>query len=243
MSPELEAVRAMLVSAATNAVSAIDKAAAEVRGQFSKAGRFGSPGMRRAIEQRVTEVFRDEAHSMALKARKYAGRSDPDLCELVDDELAHLIDSIISNYFKDGADASFKPELVRHKDDAVRDCRHMPLDAAGASMAVHVADNRGNINIAGPGGTASQAVRGARVAEILDLIATLKRVIDTEPMAEVQRLELQDHVEALEIEASKPAPNQGKLVRTVRRLGEFAEKATVAAVAPTVTALIKHLGG
>ncbi len=243
MSADLDAVREMLRSISKSAETATERTYQEIRGRFSLKGRsVSNRSLHNAIEASVAQVFRDAAKEMAFKARRYTSDPLSDVCNLIDQELERLIRTITSNYFGDGWDTNFHSELVRSKDDAVRDYRHMSHNTP-LGISINAQGNLGSINVAGPHGVANQAITGASLFDLGSLIGELRRSIDKEPMAEAHRLELQDHVEVLEIEASKPSADKGKLLRAVRRLSDFAEKVTVAAVAPIATAIVKLLGG
>ncbi len=243
MTADISEIQKMLASATKDGQRAADQTWNVTRANFSARGRHGGGSMWRAIEAGFFTVMRQTADKMTTKARNYSGGALDGVDRLVDEELQRFIKWVLQTYFSEGADASFEPELIRLKDDAVRDLRHMQRSAA-AGTTVHVGDVGGHLNIAaGQGSTAYQAITGASVSDLAALIRELRLTVDGAPMADAARLELQDHVEQLEQEAAKPTPDNSKLLRAAKRIAEFGEKATVAAVGPAVTALIKYLGG
>jgi hypothetical protein len=243
-SSSTDEIAKMLASLTRDGQQAAERVWLDKRTEFSMHGRRGSGGaLWRSIEAGFRRVMRETAEKMSGKLRAYTSGAIGDADQLMDKELQDFIVWMLKTYFSDGADAAFEPELTRLKDDAVRDLRHMSRSAT-TRTTVHFGDVAGNVNIAaGQGSTANQAIKGASVSDLAKLIRELRVTVDGAPMADAVRLELQDHVEQLEHEMAKPALDKSKLLRAARRIAEFGEKATVAAVGPAVTALIKYLGG
>jgi len=246
-------IDAMLKSVAKDIQDAIGKAVARVQSDATMAGAFGGSRTYLNMNQQTADVFREGANVMATKARAYAGEG-AQVAAAVDQVLTSVIEAVIGDRkakSNTGRTSTMdtaqwadrlQAELVRLKDDAVRDLRHMP-PSMPIGMTVTVSGNQGNINVAaGVGNTANQAVRGADVGEVAALIGQIKDAIANSQLSEDQRFDLQDHVEVLELEATKPVPDKGKLGRVGRRLLETAEKVGVATVGPATTAILKVFG-
>ena len=181
---------------------------------------------------------------MADRAAAYSQAPVVDVEALLSQILDELTAWVRVNYFQEGYDSNFDDDLVRYRNDARRQLRL----ARGApivrgTMNVHVAGNQGHVNVAGLGSVAHQTISGASLSEVSRLLAAINNAIADARVADDVRLELRDYADALEQEAVKPMPDQGKLKRAGKRLIDFAEKVAVGAVAAYVAALIKlHVG-
>ena len=239
MSAGAEAIRQMLASLSTDARHGIEKAINGTKARFSASGRGRSSSMSRAIDESVAQVVRETANLMATKARAYAGGTD--VSDLVEAELKRLIEGTLTDHFSDGWDSGLKTELERLRDAAVMDLRHMPASMA-IGMHVQVTDNQGTVAISGHGGIVNQSIRGTSAHEVAALLRDLSETVSVSTLPREQQLELRDDIEVIEMETTKQAPDEGKVKRYLKRIGETAEKAGIAAVGPVVTALLKHFG-
>jgi hypothetical protein len=246
-------IEQMLASMSKDVKHVIDRTTEQVRADFTRSGGQGSSRMYVIENREIAGAFRAHAAEMATKARDYGHGDGNSVADLVDTALGRLIDAITherSGKYYGRYNESQGPkwqeqlnaDLVRFKDDVVRDLRHMPSDKP-IGVAVTVTGNQGPVNVAaGVGSTASQALKGVSLADLVQLLAEVRSAVLRADLSESGRTEILDQVEVIEGEVAKSTPDQGKLVRWAKRLAETGEKMTVAAVPKLLESWLKTQG-
>jgi hypothetical protein len=253
--------RAIAVQAAFDfigsaAVGRLARAAEEAREPFLKAGRHGGR-MERFAKDAMVEEFRAVARDMVAKPREYDPENATAYAEQLEKQLTSLIETIFGDrrtalqspstsarpHWLDPLLTEFKQALLGEKDDAVRDLEFQQLLESGPGVYIAVSNSQGPLAIAaGAGNTITQAVKGQSVKDLTAMLDQVRALVASSDLDEGGRIEILDQVDLLAHEASKPAPDNNKLVRWVKRLAETGEKVAVAAVPKLLESWLKAHG-
>jgi uncharacterized protein (DUF2252 family) len=204
--------------------------------------------MHLAINKKAADIFRSAATAMASKTRAYAGAEAAAAADLVDAELTRIIKGVVSTeakraqgggrYNTDPMTEQLEMELMRMKNDAVRDLKHLPLDVPIGSVSVTVTGNQGPVSVAaGHGNRSTQLVKGTSSQDLLGIIGLIRADLAAKSIDQDRMIDITDEIERLKQEAAKPVLDRSRLARFAKRVVETTEKVGVA-IAPNLLDLL-----